>query len=139
MSVGYGTLYGDLCGGLAVLADVYKTEVYQLAHFINRNGIRIPLNSIQKAPSAELRPGQKDSDSLPEYAVLDPILFQYIEQRKGPEEIIAMGFDREVVLKSLKMVNRAEFKRHQSAPVLRVSNKAFGHGRRLPIEGNYLC
>lgn len=139
MSVGYGTLYGDLCGGLAVLADVYKTEVYQLAHFINRNGIRIPLNSIQKAPSAELRPGQKDSDSLPEYTVLDPILFQYIEQRKGPEEIIAMGFDREVVLKSLKMVNRAEFKRHQSAPVLRVSNKAFGHGRRLPIEGNYLC
>jgi len=139
MSVGYGTLYGDLCGVLAVLADVYKTEVYQLAHFVNRNGIRIPVNSIQKPPSAELRPGQKDSDSLPEYDILDPILFQYIEKRKGPEEIMDMGFDRDVVLRSLKMVNRAEFKRHQSAPVLRVSNKAFGHGRRLPIEGNYLC
>jgi NAD+ synthase (glutamine-hydrolysing) len=138
MAVGYGTLYGDLCGGLAVLADVYKTEVYELARWVNRNEIRIPLNSISKAPSAELRPGQKDSDSLPEYHLLDPILYQYIEQRKGPEEIISMGHDRSTVLRSLKMVNQAEFKRHQAAPVLRVSSKAFGQGRRMPIEGRYL-
>lgn len=138
MAVGYGTLYGDLCGGLAVLADVYKTEVYELANWINRHEIRIPISSIQKAPSAELRPGQKDSDSLPEYHLLDPILYQYIEQRKGPEEIIAMGHDRQIVHRSLKMVNQAEFKRHQAAPVLRVSSKAFGQGRRMPIEGRYL-
>ncbi|MBK9270610.1 MAG: NAD+ synthase [Saprospiraceae bacterium] len=139
MAVGYGTLYGDLCGGIAVLADVYKTEVYQLANHVNRNKIRIPLNSIQKAPSAELRPGQKDSDSLPDYSILDPILFQYIENKKGPEEIVAMGYQEEVVIKSLRLVNMAEFKRHQSPPVLRVSSKAFGLGRRLPIEGKYLC
>jgi NAD+ synthase (glutamine-hydrolysing) len=138
MAVGYGTLYGDLCGGLAVLADVYKTEVYELARWVNRNEIRIPLNSISKAPSAELRPGQKDSDSLPEYHLLDPVLYQYIEQRKGPEEIIAMGHERNLVLRSLKMVNQAEFKRHQAAPVLRISSKAFGQGRRMPIEGRYL-
>jgi len=139
MAVGYGTLYGDLCGGLAVLADVYKTEVYQLAEYINRGKIRIPLNSIQKPPSAELRPGQKDSDSLPDYSILDPILFNYIENKKGPDEIIEMGFEKEIVLKSLKLVNQSEFKRYQAPPVLRVSSKAFGQGRRLPIEGKYLC
>ncbi|MBK7810769.1 MAG: NAD+ synthase [Saprospiraceae bacterium] len=139
MAVGYGTLYGDLCGGLAVLADVYKTEVYQLAEYVNRGKIRIPLNSIQKPPSAELRPGQKDSDSLPDYSILDPILYNYIENKKGPDEIIEMGFEKAIVLKSLKLVNQSEFKRYQAPPVLRVSSKAFGQGRRLPIEGKYLC
>ncbi|MBK6545176.1 MAG: NAD+ synthase [Saprospiraceae bacterium] len=139
MAVGYGTLYGDLCGGLAVLADVYKSQVYLLAHYVNRNSEIIPINTIQKPPSAELRPGQKDSDSLPDYSILDKILYQYIEKRQGPNEIIALGFDEATVLRSLKMVNRAEFKRYQSPPVIRVSSKSFGLGRRLPIEGKYLC
>jgi NAD+ synthase (glutamine-hydrolysing) len=138
MAVGYGTLYGDLCGGIAVLADVYKTQVYQLSNYINRAGEIIPLNSIAKPPSAELRPGQKDSDTLPEYDVLDKILYQYIECHQGPNEIIAMGFDEATVMRSLKMVNKAEFKRYQAAPVLRVSSKSFGLGRRMPIEGKYL-
>ncbi|MCF8245640.1 MAG: NAD+ synthase [Saprospiraceae bacterium] len=138
MAVGYGTLYGDLCGGLSVLADVYKTEVYQLAHFINKDGIVIPENTITKPPSAELRPDQKDSDSLPEYDILDAILYQYIEQRQGPHEIIALGFDEATVRRALRLVNMSEFKRHQAAPVLRVSPKAFGVGRRLPIVGKYL-
>jgi NAD+ synthase (glutamine-hydrolysing) len=138
MAVGYGTMYGDLCGGIAVLADVYKTQVYQLARYINRDRELIPQNSISKPPSAELRPGQKDSDSLPEYDVLDKILYQYIECHLGPDEIIDQGFDKEIVLKSLKLVNKAEFKRYQSPPVLRVSSKSFGLGRRMPIEGKYL-
>lgn len=138
MAVGYGTLYGDMCGGLSVLADVYKTEVFQLAHFINKDGIVIPENTITKPPSAELRPNQKDSDSLPEYDILDAILYQYIEQRQGPHEIIRMGFDEATVRRALRLVNINEFKRHQAAPVLRVSPKAFGVGRRLPIVGKYL-
>lgn len=139
MAVGYGTLYGDLCGGLSVLADVYKTQVYQLADYINRQKNIIPLNTITKAPSAELRPNQKDSDSLPDYDILDKILYQYIEQRQGPDEIIGMNYDPEIVLRTLKLVNRSEFKRYQTAPVLRVSSKSFGSGRRLPIEAKYLC
>ncbi len=138
MAVGYGTLYGDLCGGIAVLADVYKTQVYQIANYINRNTEIIPQNSINKPPSAELRPGQKDSDSLPEYDLLDKILYQYIECHQGPHEIIAQGFDEAIVLKTLRLVNQAEFKRYQSPPVLRISSKSFGIGRRLPIEGTYL-
>lgn len=140
MSVGYGTLYGDLCGGLAVLADVYKTEVYALANYLNTivKGSPIPQNSIVKPPSAELRPGQKDQDSLPPYEVLDPLLFQYIELRQGPRELIAQGFDEALVARVLRMVNVNEFKREQAPPVLRVSAKAFGMGRRLPIVGKYL-
>ncbi len=138
MAVGYGTLYGDLCGGLAVLADLYKTEVYELAEHINRKAEIIPKNSISKPPSAELRPGQKDSDSLPPYDVLDPLLFQYIEQRNGPLELVEMGFDEALVKRVLRMVNNNEFKREQAAPVLRVSSKAFGVGRRMPIVGKYL-
>ena len=137
-AVGYGTLYGDMCGGLGVLGDVYKMEVYALSEYVNRNGERIPQNSIIKPPSAELRPGQKDSDSLPEYDRLDPLLFEYIENRKGPAEITAMGYPDDLVLRVLRMVNRAEFKRKQAAPILRVSGKAFGQGRRLPIVGKYL-
>ncbi|MBP8725890.1 MAG: NAD+ synthase [Saprospiraceae bacterium] len=139
MAVGYGTLYGDLCGGLAVLADVYKTQVYRLAAHINREREIIPRSSIEKPPSAELRPNQKDTDSLPPYELLDPVLQHYIEQRKGPSEIIAMGYDPEQVRRILRMVNRAEFKRFQAPPVLRVSPKSFGLGRRMPIEGKYLC
>ena len=138
MAVGYGTLYGDMCGGLAVLGDVYKTEVYELAHYLNAASEVIPQNSIVKPPSAELRPGQKDSDSLPPYEILDPLLFQYIECRKGPNELISMGFDEATVLRVLRLVNINEFKREQAAPVLRVSSKAFGMGRRLPIVGKYL-
>jgi NAD+ synthase (glutamine-hydrolysing) len=138
MAVGYGTLYGDMCGGLSVLGDVYKTEVYELAAYINKDGEVIPQNSIIKPPSAELRPGQKDSDSLPEYDILDKVLFQYIERCQGPKELIAMGFDEALVRRILRLVNINEFKRHQTAPVLRVSSKAFGMGRRLPIVGKYL-
>lgn len=138
MAVGYGTLYGDLCGGISVLGDVYKTEVYELARYLNRDREIIPENSITKPPSAELRPGQKDSDSLPDYGVLDPLLYQYIECRKGPAELINMGFDEALVRRVLRMVNINEFKREQAAPVLRVSSKAFGMGRRLPIVGKYL-
>ena len=138
MAVGYGTLYGDMCGGIAVLGDIYKTEVYDLAHYINKDGEVIPQNSIVKPPSAELRPGQKDSDSLPEYDILDKILFQYIEKRKSPQDIIDQGFDEKIVKKACRLVNINEFKREQTAPVIRVSNKAFGMGRRMPIVGKYL-
>jgi NAD+ synthase (glutamine-hydrolysing) len=138
MAVGYGTLYGDMCGGIAVLGDIYKTEVYDLAHYINKDGEVIPQNSIVKPPSAELRPGQKDSDSLPEYDILDKILFQYIEKRKSPQDIIDQGFDEKIVKKACRLVNINEFKREQTAPVIRVSNKSFGMGRRMPIVGKYL-
>ncbi len=138
LAVGYGTLYGDLAGGLSVIGDVYKTEVYELARFINREGALIPENILTKAPSAELRPDQKDTDNLPPYEVLDPILYQYIEKRQGPREIIAMGYDEALVRRVLRLVNVNEFKRHQTAPVLRVSPKAFGMGRRMPIVGKYL-
>ncbi len=138
MAVGYGTLYGDLAGGLSVLADVYKTQVFELSKYINREREIIPWNIITKPPSAELRPNQKDSDSLPPYEVLDSILYQYIELRLGPAEIIANGEDPTIVNRALKLVNVNEFKRYQTAPVLRVSPKAFGMGRRLPIVGRYL-
>lgn len=138
MAVGYGTLYGDMCGGIAVLGDVYKTEVYDLARYVNKDGVVIPLNSIEKPPSAELRPGQKDTDSLPPYDILDKVLYNYIECRQGPNELIAMGFDEALVKRVLRMVNINEFKREQAAPVLRVSTKAFGMGRRMPIVGKYL-
>jgi len=137
-AVGYGTLYGDMCGGLAVLGDVYKTEVYELANFINRNMEIIPVNSIVKPPSAELRPGQKDSDSLPDYSILDTILYKYIELRQSPADLIESGFDPLLVNKVLRMVNTNEWKRHQTPPILRVSPKAFGQGRRMPIVGRYL-
>ncbi len=137
-AVGYGTLYGDMAGAIGVLGDVYKTQVYKLSNYINRKGDIIPQNSIIKPPSAELRPGQKDSDSLPDYDVLDAILFQYIELKQSSVSIIKMGFDEMLVKKVLKMVNVAEFKRNQAPPILRVSPKAFGMGRRMPIVGKYL-
>ena len=138
LSTGYGTLYGDMAGGLAVLGDCYKLQIYELAKYINKNEEIIPLNIITKPPSAELRPGQKDSDSLPEYDVLDKILYQYIEQSKGPDEIKKEGFDTALVDRVLKMVNTNEYKRNQFCPIIRISPKAFGVGRRMPIVGNYL-
>lgn len=137
-AVGYGTLYGDMNGGISVLGDVYKMQVYELARYINRETELIPVNSIVKPPSAELRPGQKDSDSLPEYEILDKLLFQYIERRKGPKELVEMGFEEQLVKRVLRLVNINEYKRHQTPPILRVSNKAFGMGRRMPIVGKYL-
>ncbi len=137
-AVGYGTLYGDMNGGLSVLGDVYKTDVFALARYINRDGEIIPENIITKPPSAELRPDQKDSDSLPEYDILDEILFQYIEKRQGPKELIRMGFDEMVVRRILRLVNISEYKRYQTPPILRVSPKAFGMGRRMPIVAKYL-
>lgn len=137
-AVGYGTLYGDMNGGLSVLGDVYKTEVFELARYINRKQERIPANSIEKPPSAELRPDQKDSDSLPDYTLLDSLLYRYIEERKGPAELMAEGFEEKLVRKVLKMVNTTEYKRHQTPPILRISKKAFGMGRLMPIVAKYL-
>jgi NAD+ synthase (glutamine-hydrolysing) len=137
-AVGYGTLYGDMCGGLAVLGDVYKVDVFELAKFINRNEEKIPVNSIVKPPSAELRPDQKDSDSLPDYEVLDTVLKLYIEGREGPNQIIKRGFDSNLVKRILRMVNLNEHKRFQTPPILRISKKAFGMGRRMPIVARYL-
>jgi NAD+ synthetase len=138
LATGYGTLYGDMAGGLSVLGDVYKTQVYALAKYLNRNGEIIPEHIITKAPSAELRPNQKDSDSLPDYPLLDKVLYQYIEKRKGPKEIIAMGINEALVRRVLKLVNTNEYKRNQFCPIIRVSSKAFGVGRRVPIVGKYL-
>lgn len=138
-AVGYGTLYGDMCGAIGVIGDVYKTQIYELAHYINKDGEVIPENTIVKPPSAELRPGQKDSDSLPDYDTLDTILFQFIELKKTSKDIIAMGYEETLVRRIIKMVNGAEFKRYQTPPILRVSPKAFGSGRRMPIVGKYLA
>lgn len=138
LSTGYGTLYGDMAGGLGVLGDCYKMQVYALAQYINRDKDIIPNNILTKAPSAELRPNQKDSDSLPDYEILDQILFQYIERRKGPKEIIGQGFDETLVNRVLKLVNMNEYKRNQFCPIIRVSPKAFGIGRRVPIVAKYL-
>ncbi len=136
-AVGYGTLYGDMNGGLAVLGDVYKMDVYRLSRFMNKDEEVIPENTIVKPPSAELRPDQKDTDSLPEYEDLDKILFNFIELNKSPKEIMALGFEEEVVRKVIRMVNMNEYKRFQAAPVLRVSSKAFGFGRKIPLVAKY--
>jgi NAD+ synthase (glutamine-hydrolysing) len=136
-AVGYGTLYGDMNGGLSILGDVYKTDVFKMAKWINRDGEVIPGNTIVKPPSAELRPDQKDTDSLPDYAILDQILFNYIELNLSPSEIIAKGFDETTVLRTVKMVNTNEYKRFQAPPIIRVSSKAFGFGRRMPLVALY--
>lgn len=134
-AVGYGTLYGDMNGALAVLADVYKTDVFKLAHYINREKEIIPNHTIIKTPSAELRPDQKDSDSLPDYNVLDSIIVQYVEKEKDADAIIGMGYNAELVHKTIRLINSSEHKRAQSAPLLRVSEKGFGFSRRLPLTG----
>lgn len=138
LATGYGTLYGDMAGGLSVLGDVYKMQVYALAKYINRHKEIIPLHILTKAPSAELRPDQKDSDSLPGYDILDKVLYLYIEKRLGPKEIIGMGIEPALVNRVLRLVNINEYKRNQFCPIIRVSSKAFGVGRRMPIVGKYL-
>ncbi len=136
-AVGYGTLYGDMNGGLSVLGDVYKTDIFELARHINRNEEIIPENTIIKPPSAELRPDQKDSDSLPDYDILDKVLFSYIELQKSADQIIDEGYTPEIVNKAIRMVNFNEYKRFQTPPILRVSSKAFGLGRRMPLVAKY--
>lgn len=136
-AVGYGTLYGDMNGGISVLGDVYKTDVFKLARFINREREIIPENTIVKPPSAELRPDQKDSDSLPDYDILDAILFRYIEKNQSPKEIISEGFDEAIVTRAVRLVNMNEYKRFQTPPTLRISGKAFGIGRRMPLVAKY--
>ncbi|MGC4032962.1 MAG: NAD+ synthase [Tepidisphaeraceae bacterium] len=139
VAVGYCTLYGDMCGGLAIISDVPKTTVWALSRWINENAGReiIPVNSITKPPSAELRPGQYDQQSLPEYDILDAILHRLIEEDKSVKEIVADGFDPQTVLKVTKLVDRSEYKRRQMAPGLKVTSRAFGVGRRVPIAQNY--
>lgn len=136
-AVGYGTLYGDMAGGLSVLGDVYKTDVYKLARYINRDHEIIPESIIRKPPSAELKPGQLDTDSLPEYRILDSILYQYIEMQRPASEIELEGFDRSVVERVLRLINYNEYKRYQAPPVLRVSSKSFGDGRKMPVVAKY--
>ena len=140
IAVGYCTLYGDMCGGLAVISDVPKTIVYQLSEHINATAGRelIPRTTITKPPSAELRPNQTDQDSLPDYAVLDAILYRYVEEEKGAAEIIAEGFDAATVVRVIKLIDRSEYKRRQAAPGLKVTSRAFGFGRRMPIAQGYV-
>ena len=137
MAVGYATLYGDMAGGYAVLKDVFKTLVYDLCRWRNRNGEVIPEAIISKVPSAELRPAQKDSDSLPEYAVLDEILRRYVEEDESLADMAAAGLDPSLVRRVVRMVDRNEYKRRQAAPGVRITQKAFGKDRRLPISSGY--
>jgi NAD+ synthase (glutamine-hydrolysing) len=136
-AVGYGTLYGDMAGGLSVLGDVYKTDIYRLAAYINREKQIIPENTIKKLPSAELKPDQFDTDSLPEYKILDAILYQYIELQKPADRISGEGIDRATIEKVIRMINFNEYKRYQAPPVLRISSKSFGDGRRMPLVASY--
>lgn len=140
LAVGYCTLYGDMCGAIAPLGDVPKTLVYKLAHYINRKQEIIPKNTIEKPPSAELRPDQKDTDSLPPYNILDPILNAYIEEHKSVEEIIAIGLDEKTVRWTVRKINLSEYKRQQAPIALKITSKAFGYGRRFPIatEGDFV-
>jgi NAD+ synthase (glutamine-hydrolysing) len=138
LATGYGTLYGDMAGGLGVLGDCYKLQVYALARYINRDTELIPDSIISKPPSAELRPDQLDTDSLPAYEILDHILYQYIEKRRSPSAIKQLGFESVLVDRVLGMVNKNEYKRNQFCPIIRISPKAFGMGRRMPIVGKYL-
>jgi NAD+ synthase (glutamine-hydrolysing) len=137
LAVGYCTLYGDMCGGLAVISDVPKMLVYRLARYINREREIIPESTLTKPPSAELRPDQKDSDSLPPYDVLDPIIAAYVEQHLDADAIAALGFDRAVVADVIRKIDGSEYKRRQAAPGLRISSKAFGVGRRYPVAATY--
>ncbi len=137
LACGYCTLYGDLCGGFAVMADVPKTMVYQLAHYINREKEIIPRSSIEKVPSAELRPNQTDQDTLPPYPTLDGILKAYVEEAKELEDIVSLGYSESLVKQVIEMVDRNEYKRKQAPPGLRITSKAFGSGRRMPIAQHY--
>jgi NAD+ synthase (glutamine-hydrolysing) len=137
LAVGYCTLYGDMCGGLAVISDIPKTMVYELARYINRRKEIIPIDTIEKPPSAELRPDQKDQDSLPPYDVLDGVLRAYVEESKDVDDIVGMGFDETLVKDIIRKVDKNEYKRKQAAPGLKVTTKAFGTGRRMPLAQQY--
>jgi NAD+ synthetase len=137
LAVGYCTLYGDMSGGLALISDVPKTTVYALARRINQARRVIPESTLTRAPSAELRPNQKDTDTLPPYEILDPILDAYIEDRLSIDDIVARGFDRSVVEWVVAAVHKNEYKRKQAAPGIKVTSKAFGVGRRFPIAARY--
>jgi NAD+ synthase (glutamine-hydrolysing) len=139
LAVGYCTLYGDMCGGLAVIADVPKTLVYEVSYFVNKNAGReiIPNGTLEKAPSAELRPNQFDQDLLPPYSVLDAILYAYVEQRRKPAEIVKLGYDENVVMDIINRIDRNEYKRNQAAPGLRVTTRAFGIGWKMPIAHRF--
>jgi NAD+ synthetase len=139
LAVGYCTLYGDMCGGLAILSDVPKSVIWEMSQWINEKSARplIPQSSIDKVPSAELRPHQTDQDSLPPYPVLDAILFRYVEEEKSAAQIIAEGYDPATVLHVVRLIDRSEYKRRQSAPGIKVTSRAFGFGRRMPIAQNY--
>jgi len=137
MAVGYATLYGDMCGGYNVLKDVYKTLVYRLCDWRNEQGRAIPQNILTKAPSAELKPNQKDQDSLPPYDILDAILEQLIEKQRSISDIIAQGFNAETVTKVTKLLARAEYKRHQAAPGVKITAISFGRDRRYPMTNSW--
>jgi NAD+ synthetase len=137
LAVGYCTLYGDMCGGLAAISDVPKTLVYELARHLNADRELIPLRTIEKVPSAELRPNQTDQDTLPPYDILDAILRLYVEENLGVAEIAARGFDAETVRWVARKVDFNEYKREQAAPGLKVTSRAFGMGRRMPIAQRY--
>ena len=137
LAVGYCTLYGDMCGGLAVISDVPKIKVFELARWINRDGEIIPEATVTKPPSAELRPDQKDEDSLPPYEVLDAILERYVVESQSVAEIVARGFDEATVQRVVRLINLNEYKRRQAAPGLKVTSKAFGVGRRIPVAQRY--
>lgn len=136
-AVGYGTLYGDMSGGLSVIGDVYKSDVYKLAAYINRSNEIIPENIITKEPSAELKPDQKDSDSLPSYDLLDAVLEAYIEKQLDINKIVSLGYEENTVARIIKLVNQTEYKRYQTPPILRISSKSFGVGRKIPIVAKY--
>ncbi len=136
-AVGYGTLYGDMAGSISVLGDVYKTDIYRLADYINKDRPVIPQSIILKEPSAELKPDQKDSDSLPDYEILDSILYQYIEMQKPISDIKGLNINRNLVKNIIDQINKNEYKRYQAPPILRISSKAFGIGRRMPLVGIY--
>ena len=138
VAVGYCTLYGDMCGGLAVISDVFKTQVYDLCRWINRDREIIPVNTIEKPPSAELRPGQVDQDSLPPYEVLDAILRGYVEEGLSRRDLVALGFAESVVNDIVRKVDLNEYKRKQMAPGLKITPLAFGVGRRIPIVQKYV-
>ena len=139
MSVGYATLYGDMAGGFAVIKDVPKTMVYDLAQMRNRMGKTsvIPKRILDRPPSAELRPNQEDEDTLPPYSILDPILKAYVEEDRALEEIVEMGFEREMVTRVIAMVDRSEYKRRQAPIGIKITHRAFGKDRRMPITNKY--
>ena len=138
LSVGYCTLYGDMCGGLAVISDLPKVKVFELARHMNRDGEIVPINTIEKPPSAELRPDQKDEDSLPPYNELDGILKAYVEEGKSADDIVALGYEPDVVKDIVRKVDLNEYKRKQAAPGLKLTPLAFGVGRRVPIVQRYV-